>query len=858
MRINFILLFVLSQSIAFAQGSVEARPAEFDSPKDYFFDKAKYLEYIEQNYEVKPNKAWLVISDRANNRTFKKPKEGAAQKDVMKFLDYGYVKEVSSDGKWINVIDAKVSGTKVIDEIKDYGWIKKEKMLLWQSGLVSPATQIHRKAFLLNKVNDIETIIKQKGEIAKVYDSPVKSGSLGKKELYQFYYVLKKENRRVLLSEEVEIKSKTHVKRHIIGWVREDKVTEWNTRIAVEPNFSIGGFNERKQNEELRLVGFENRTGAADHAEVGIIDDAQVYWDNDPIKIKSEQLGKSNPRRFKGGVVRFPFLSTSETSVQSSANQKPYFRSGVIGHVNLSGDKAGRKTGQGAEDVLESFKKEFIKKIQAKAKNTNILLIVEASQFADAHKSKIVAAVESLVNKIKKQSDKNIKIGLVLYRDFPERKYGKLSKVFEFSSDYNSILNSLRNAEFNNWEERDQYTALHYAIKSGIEDAGFSDEQSNIVINIGMFGDYRGDTERRNSAKASGESTFIKTKELIQTLANVNAHYYSIQLDHLDNRASEWFKKHNRYFLIESSKIYYNEYSSSDFLKDTDFSKKGPEVGDLTNQEGLLRINRSAVPGFLFYPSSGKEIEGKKLSEVLLEAYTLSINHNEKLAKVFTDIDVDGLDIERVLEEGNFSKIGAGELSEAVILQLQRMIAEMKSSGFSEGELDNVVIPKLRLFTEVYFPKSIPDAQHPPISYILYMPEKDLEYYSELLGKCVIAEDLPYNEKRKALYGAMRGIIKQFAGDMKREDIDKVSSEEFFAYLQGVKGEGLELTDVQEFKIKDILDDRGMTDKEVDKFIERIKSKEELLYNIRRNPNYEFSYISGDIKYFWIPVEDAF
>jgi len=114
--------------------------------------------------------------------------------------------------------------------------------------------------------------------------------------------------------------SSTSVDESIVGWVRKSRFIEWNTRIALEPNFSKEAFNERKFNQNLSVIAFGKKASVENYANNGSINEEDIYWNIDPILLNSTNLGDTNPRRFKGKVFRFPLLSQSSNYYKSSLN----------------------------------------------------------------------------------------------------------------------------------------------------------------------------------------------------------------------------------------------------------------------------------------------------------------------------------------------------------------------------------------------------------------------------------------------------------------------------------------------------------------------------------------------------------
>ena len=161
---------MMSTSYGQKYSRIMGKPEKFERPIDYAAeaDKERFQNARDRYSKDQP---WIVVSDRENNPTYEKPDKTSPQKETLGFKSYYYV--VDEKEEWIHIIQARTSGLKVSKMNKDYGWVPKDNVLLWTSGLVDEQTRIHKKAFLLNKVKDIERILREDSkDFAKIYSGP--------------------------------------------------------------------------------------------------------------------------------------------------------------------------------------------------------------------------------------------------------------------------------------------------------------------------------------------------------------------------------------------------------------------------------------------------------------------------------------------------------------------------------------------------------------------------------------------------------------------------------------------------------------------------------------------------------------
>ena len=100
----------------------------------------------EKDRSTNANNTWIIWSDRTNNATFE-DKECTKEKGKLTFLQACYVVEDTETAIHIMKYDqaAYNSDTRKLDNANpDYGWIQKDKMLLWKKGLVTEKNKFRR------------------------------------------------------------------------------------------------------------------------------------------------------------------------------------------------------------------------------------------------------------------------------------------------------------------------------------------------------------------------------------------------------------------------------------------------------------------------------------------------------------------------------------------------------------------------------------------------------------------------------------------------------------------------------------------------------------------------------------------
>jgi hypothetical protein len=829
---------VFVAQIANAQNTIMGRPVSpvnFNAPIDLFENKGRLAELYRGDSKKSIDKAWMVICDRDNNPTYERPNTSAKQVKTINFRDYFYVTQ--EQGEWIKIAKGRANGLQLGDG-EDFGWVEKSKMLIWTNCLVNERTGIHEKTFLLNKAEDIEVIIRlEKKEVVPMYTGPQTENKADNLYIYKFFFVYKKENDRYLIGTEY-VTNSYNVRKVIVGWVPAKRCAEWNTRICVEPNFDTRAFEERKNNQNLRLIAYKDRGGAKVQATSGVITQNQIYFDQDPCK-GNVVTAANNPYRYPGSVVRYPLLSSTETSTD-------FFRTGVIGEITV-------KATDGQLDVMptQDWAKVFEKyKIENKKfDNYDILFIIEGTDQMNEFKDAIIRGIEKAVDELREV--KNVRIGALIYRD-PINSVGgrftKLQKMVPVSQSAD-LIDFIKKEPFSNFGEQDPYTGMYFGLNKALTEADLTEFHTNIVFIIGNSADFKADRIRRTAAEEQNDPALINSDVLIENLYKLDAHLYQLQCKNNDDRASQYFVKQGHQLMIENSKKQYNNYT--DLRRHyPNLLMEEPYLADVESSSNI-ELTKSAIPGTLRKPIGANALNAAQIIEFIQISTKKSVAHLRQTNDNLTSI----------IEKGdNIASVAAGSFSPGILPFIKDLI---QKSGISTEEAQNLGDYKYQLYAEVFVPKQVRRANYPTSSYVLFMPSQDLSEYIATLERFIngVGDGDSYT-KRRNLFEAMLELVKRFSGNpnLPKEEGEKLSINQFIGLIQGVKDEGLVLVDSeQKFLLGDITSETSMSNEQLDKFINRIIEKTDNLKKAyRQGKQYEFAYSTGDEVYFWIPVEDSF
>lgn len=828
----FVLMFLASSVNAQKTFTkVLGIPEKFSPALD--LSDQEMLLYISKPSEYSKKDPWIVISDRSDNQTYQTPDEKAKMSKKLAFKEALYV--VNETSGWVELVRGSNDGLKLLPKQQYMGWIRKDKVLLWTEGLVDQNTRIHKKALLLNKASDIPELLAQGNkDLVNVYDHPQGTTTTQHANIYRYFFIYKKENNRYLLAQEYRL-SPSNVELRLLGWVSKGRSVEWNTRIALEPNFAEEAFNERKLNaSKYKFVGYETAVSAEAQMRSGFITTNDELWSNDPIVADKAYLAKTNSRRFIGNIIRFPLLP-------SKGQDKNVFYSGVIGDIYVTTE--GSDVPLILEEKAYLAAKELARKEKMDKRQINVLYIIEGSsgmaQYKDVIGSLFTVTQEAFSNY------ENVKVGAVVYRDIFERKEQRDVEILPLTSNAGKFNEFIQNVNFISLNDEDGLSNIRDGIYRGISEAGLGKNESNVIIVMGHSPDFSANSVRKNGAIESKDPAYHTREKIVEALGLFGGNVYFIQCKNSGDIYSERFRSQTEDVLLELGKTLYNEYSIT--AKDIGISSS-PTIKSEAN--GIIQLQNSATGGFYYVPPVNTMLSNDDFKKYTLQALDSSKHYVQGFSNLITG----------VIEQGK-PFASSGPFAHGMAKWLDKEI-KRQGSILNKDILKSLMGTKYELYKEVYFPYKILSAHHPLVSYTLFMPEYDLRRYIDKLRK---VEEASYAssdiEKRTKLFNVFKELIQAFTGNYSssNEDISKMSINDFQALMNGVKDEGLRLSKEQNFLLGNIIDESKMTSAQIDNVIKRILEKLDRLEKIaRQGRNYEFAFNTDDDVYYWISLDESF
>jgi hypothetical protein len=357
---------------------------------------------------------WIVFSDREDNYTTTAP-GGALVMKKIKFMEPFYVSKVS-DGylKLIKYQPGIVQGRKLTNkkEAQSYGWISKDKVLLWQSAYVNTQSGYPEKAIaIVSGKGPLTTpgFYYDKTDSLYVYNSPELEHKKTKVALHQLLYIYKKssDGKTVLIGSDGQLVADSAA-HSVYGWVSADAVHNWGDRLfigsAKPNNYDADDSVAMVINKSLRFSGPSIATFVFD-----------------PLIDLDQPLLRSLP------VLAYPSAQNASGSMQLGIATDVYDKSNNS-IINIKGGHLSYK------DYL-SIRKNIHK--------INVVFVVDGGSSMRNYFSGLTSTIQSFENVFNNYNKGNqIRYGAVVYRNQSNCTTGGIEQE-PFNADYRKIVGFL-------------------------------------------------------------------------------------------------------------------------------------------------------------------------------------------------------------------------------------------------------------------------------------------------------------------------------------------------------------------------------------------------------------------------------
>jgi hypothetical protein len=478
--ITLLLAFSASaQSPVSIKKKVATLPAAFEKPnnKTNVYDDGKTTSL-----------PWVVFSDRDENYTYTSPGGSLVMKKI-KFMEPFYV-STSRNGyvKLIKYQPGIVQGRKLINKkgAQSYGWINKDKVLLWQSAYISASTGYPEKAMALAS---------GKGSLASpatyydrtdslyVFDSPEMEHKKSKLALHQLLYIFKKspDGKTLLVGSDPQLIADSAA-RSVYGWVPADAVHNWGSRLYIgsaKTGYNTDDSVAATLNKSLQFTGPGKATFAFD-----------------PLIDQDQPLLRSIP------VISYPAAGSATGNMELGIPTDVYDKSNNS-ILNIKGGRISYK------DYLA---------IRKNIRKINVVFVVDGGSSMRNYFSGLTSTIQSFENVFNSYNKGNqISYGAVVYRGSNNCSIGGIEKQ-AFNTDYRKVVSFLdKQANLTN--------------SSCIAAANSQPVFDGLHTSLGMFNNHKNETNLIVLIGSTGNSMETTTVyDMATEVANADARLLAIQV----------------------------------------------------------------------------------------------------------------------------------------------------------------------------------------------------------------------------------------------------------------------------------------------------------------------------------------
>lgn len=787
---SVVLLFVVALPDARCQNPrVMAKPSRYYQPGKN--ELKNYNAFIKS--ELREGTSWMVYSDRDNNPTYTEA-QGGIEKARISFLENFWV--IGESGTYLHLAkDSEYQrvGDYLTDNWEDYGWIHKNRLLLWENCLYTN-TKIAKKAMVLNTAQSLKELEPGSGDIVNFFRNPdLTNITDNQSNLYNIFFVFKEEGSSVLLAKVPRIMDRKNPTNDIWGWVTLNRLFIWDHRIAVEPNWDEDAVKERRD-RSVKTYTFSDEVAALNYKTKHLVSNNTEFSD-DPYD-----------KRRKGTYMRFPLKTNADGLLKMQ----------MIGEISTMG---GQKLS--IDDNTEAQWR--YGQVRYKRRNINIVFVVDATFSMRDYFKPIANAITETVGKMSSQN--NFKFGGVVYRDLPEG-MDNITESFKLSNNYESFskwLNS-RFSEKKNLKDKDLGEAVNYGLREALRTLSMPKDETNIVILVGDAGNHA----RMDASTVSGE-------EIVNLMIEKSASFLAFQINNGGQTEYDNFvKEAKNIMLLTARELARSAESTAKAINFGDLEPKFEQIDD------VWRLNNSVNIGRVVFRKGNTKMEPNRLQfEVADFVQYISDWNDNLLAKVNKSV-MDGRSLRKELN-------ALSEEDKYVSTYGPSIVYFLKQLNLSSEVISKLAEERVQFAKTSYSAAKLDDFKYPHFQSVLFLTREEL---GDLLGD--ISKLLSVgngNDARRKTADMWLELLKQHMGDKGIEGLANASMQDISKKVFGLPSKSKFISTIS---YRQITDEVSFPSSQFEQWLIEIDKKYSHLRNIYNSDNYEYSFRSNDTPFYWI------
>lgn len=745
---------------------------------------------------------WVVYSDRKDNQTF----SDASASNPFKKLDFlGLYYVVEEQGEYIRIAqdDNITFGGDLSPRAVDFGWIKKEYMLLWQRCYVTDR-KIDKKAMLLNTVATLQNApvnVEQSDKIVKFYANPEMTvESDQQSSLFQVFYIYKFTETSVLLGRSNRISEQ--VQNQIMGWAPIDRIAFWDHSVAIEPNWEDEACEERKTAGYPAKV-FRDQPAAKKYANGDMV--GGEFWGADPFQ-----------KRHIGDWRRFPVLK----------RKGKLLRTGIMGEISSVKGKTMK-----AEDNAQ-IQRQYNDTRKSK-RTINLIFVIDGTSSMQPYFGSVSKALTRSMDRMaQKYQANNMQFGSVVYRDKAEG--NRLTDVRPLTNDYKEIALFLNDVEAKDYFDQDAPEAVYYGLKTALRQTGIKKGETNVIVLIGDAGNHH----------RMDEST-VELNDLTYLLEENDCHMLTLQVANKNAQTYNEFISQSKFIIQQIATSRYNQNRS---LARGKVALARPVFSNI--DEYTHKLENGALIGRVIAAPVGVSISGEKIGNEIENIVYLANEYTNTFINTIDNIMMDGRDIKTAVEKANTFKS-----DETSTVPTQKYVSSytpavldyLRKLNIPDMRLNLVLEQKFQFYMTGWTTLDVDGLAHPLFKSVLFLTRFELGEILNDFDDLLIVTSAA--DQRKAMKDAWVGLLQKHIGNIDIAEIEDKTMEDITQMVFGLPSTSDLLKSV---KLKHITDPAAFDDRNFQNLVTQIQRKQRQLDRIFNQDNYEYSFSSNDVMYYWI------
>jgi len=755
---------------------------------------------------TRPGSYWVVFSDKQGNKTYENS-SGKKVKLTAGFMDAFYVAEENGDR--VHIIKDAHYKEGFSTSAVDYGWIDKNNLLLWDHCLITKEGKINKKGMVLNTVESLKKDKIEKGDEESVkyyFDDKLTKEADRSSKIYEILYVYKITPDAILLGKNY-ITDVYHAREEIFGWVSSKKITIWDHRIAVEPNWKKEAAQERKQ-KNIAATFYVDMPRAKRFGEGHKVNEKYIVWSND-----------SYDNRNIGDWRRFPLLAyNKETQI---------IKAGVMGELRSVLDRRDTISQLGFADIQRKYNE-----LRAKQRNINIVFVVDGTTSMGPYFPAISKAINSSMNKLTKSYTKNsLRFGAVVYRDYAEK--DMITQVKKLSDNYKDVARWLTGIKAIDKYDKDQPEAVNYGLKTALRSVGLQQNETNIIILVGDAANHH-----RN------DPSQINKNEIISLLFRFDCNFLAFQVHNESQATFGEFEPQMKDLILATAM---KKYQQNKIIAEQANLKLNPPRFIRVGSHAYI-LDTTTMIGTVKLAQKGSPLSPQQLQKEIERTVSFSSTLTDRNLNMLEGIISEGKSFEGAIADGEEQTEYYDD--EAISSQSSyspAIIDFLRKMGIPESKLKIILAENYQLYFPAYSPMKIDGLNYPLYNQVLFMTLREL---GDLLTKFdALADAYTSSSQRQRLKEVWMELLQSHLGDdFSREQAENMTFEKINEKVFGLPG----TSELLHTRLADITDVSVVSDSEFYEYIQNIKLKRIELDKIYNNKNFDYGFYSYDTQYFWI------